>query len=126
MAESNGVPAASMPLGGMFEGDCRLPGEAPWRPGEALLRAGCNVGYAGGACTRFPVQADADAVRFLIEDESAGGVRVAYAFEKSYAPAGHGSITVALGHPAAPDFALTVLQAQAEAYAHCYRESKHE
>ena len=119
LADNPLVESWKMPLGGVFGGECRIPGVEPWRPGEQRLRSCCNTGYAAGRCERFPVAAAADIVRWIMVDEWDGGGRLRYVFEKDHHPAGQGLIE--LPPPAKDD---TAVAAQARSYFNSYLERK--
>ncbi len=78
-----------LPLGAGWTGTCTAPGHEGSRPGEEELRSACNIGYAK-ACSRLPADRSADAVRFAIGEKSDGIVRVLFACERAFLPAGHG------------------------------------
>ena len=78
-----------LPLGDPCRGACHAAtGTAELSLDE--LRAFCNVGYARGNCTRFPADAEADAIRFSIAEDHGGIVDVIYIFEREYGPLRHG------------------------------------
>ncbi len=106
-----------MPLGGTFAGECRAPGLQPAPTDEDQARSCCNTGYASGRCARFPGDAAADCVRFLIREEGEGSATVMYAFEKNHYPAGRGELKV-------PPKNDGVLAAQAQTYWRSYLERK--
>jgi hypothetical protein len=114
-----------LPLGGGFDGFCRVRPAAEFRPGDARLREHCNLGYARGECGDFPLDADCDAVRFGISEEREEIVLVCYVLERDHRPFAHGFLQYHAGSrrflsaPADP-----VLQRQAEAYADGYLRSK--
>ncbi|MDX2151043.1 MAG: hypothetical protein SFV54_09930 [Bryobacteraceae bacterium] len=116
ISEATGIKAEAMPLGGTFAGECFAPGHERWQPGEQLLRSCCNSGYAEGECDRFPSDAEADAVRFLIQEDDGRTMQIAYVLERRHYPAGQGSIE----SPGTGGGLL--LRTQAEAYARAYRE----
>jgi hypothetical protein len=105
-----------IPLGALFRGECHGSNE-PWTPEQHHLRTYCNFGYARGRCDRFPADAPADAVRFLITADHDSFIQVDYVFEKDYYPAGKGTLTV-------PGSGTGILHRQAEAYAAVYWERK--
>lgn len=117
LADNQLVESWKMPLGGVFAGECRVTGVEPWRPGEERLRSCCNTGYAAGRCDRFPADAVADIVRWLMVEEWDGGARLRYVFEKDHHPAGQGLIDL----PSQDDIALA---AQAQSYFKSYLERK--
>jgi hypothetical protein len=68
---------------------CRARAGEPHEPPEEHQRELCNCGYARGRCPDFPVDAEADAVRFSMK-----GGTVVYIFEKDHAPLRHGVLTL--------------------------------
>src|SRR5262249_9621337 len=64
--EGEGPQHAMLPLGGLWSGDCRAAHCGQSQPDEATVRSLCNLGYARGTCSRFPVEDGPDAVRFTI------------------------------------------------------------
>jgi hypothetical protein len=81
-----------LPLGAGWAGTCTAPGHKGVRPTDEELRSGCNVGYAR-ACSRLPGGRHADAVRFALGEERDGVLRVLFACEREYLPAGHGELS---------------------------------
>lgn len=85
VAEAVGVrQPARAPLGALYEGRCEVGGCAG--------SDACNFGYAAGRCDAFPLDAEADAVRF-----STVGGRTVYVLEKECAPVRHGDTTSLTG-----------------------------
>jgi hypothetical protein len=80
-----------LPLGGGWSGTCTAAGHEGARPSEDELKSGCNLGYAK-TCRRLPAERQADAVRFALGEERDGILRVLFAFEREYLPAGHGDL----------------------------------
>ena len=81
---SRPAPARS-PLGGLYSGTCDAD---PFHiPGADELYHFCNVGYARGLCPQFPIDAEADAVRFTLHRE-----RLLFVLEKDHAPVRHGEL----------------------------------
>ena len=115
--ERRGAVAQRAPLGELWTGMCRAPGQEPAAIGETLCNP-CNTGYAGRACSRFPQDGPADAVRFHVTSDKADELLLQYVFERQWWPAGHGvlqySVTRGEVSPAAAD---EILRAQAEAFA---------
>jgi hypothetical protein len=79
-----------LPLGAGWTGSCTAS-HSDARPSEHEIKTACNMGYAG-ACSRLPQQRDADAVRFALGEERDGLLRVRFAYEREYLPAGHGEL----------------------------------
>jgi len=90
-----------LPLIDAWQGLCTLGGSVPE---ETEQREVCNTGYARGRCSRFPENAEADAVRFSAGSDN----RIIWVLEKDHAP-------LRFGNYPQEDLAST-LQAQARAY----------
>jgi len=92
VAPRAGGPAAAMlPLGDLWAGTCRASPDAPWQPGDAILRPLCNLGYARETCGRFPTGDGPDAVRFTVL--AAGpSLRLYYVVERDHRPFAHGPL----------------------------------
>jgi len=80
-----------LPLGAGWNGTCTVPGHEGCQPSDDELKSCCNLGYARG-CSRLPRERHADAVRFALGEERSGVLRVRYACELDYLPAGHGEL----------------------------------
>ena len=107
-----------LPLGDPCLGECTADPAGPVEPSLDELRQYCNLGYARGRCSRFPVSYDAvDAIRFTITGERDDGVALVYIYEKDYGPVRHGPL---LYDPAAGAFRdpveSPVLEAQARRF----------
>ena len=118
---------ATLPLGDSWDGLCYAVPDAPWQPGADLLHPTCNLGYARGACPRFPSIDGPDAVRFTVSGDDGASLRMYYVVERDHLPFAHGAIEYSvargtlLGSPLAE-----VLQRQARAYAESYLRRKPE
>ncbi len=77
-----------LPLGAGWTGTCAAPGHSEIAPTADELRDCCNLGYS--ACGRLPADRTADAVRFSVKPCEPGKLRLLYAFERQYLPAGSG------------------------------------
>ena len=84
-----------MPLKQAWKGVCVAPGFASHEPEETEQREFCNTGYARGRCGRFPLNAEADAVRFSVGCDGA----IVYILEKDHSPVRHGTVTDQLESP---------------------------
>jgi hypothetical protein len=89
-----------LPLGDEWVGLCRAEPGAPARPDEAGL---CNMGYARGACPRFPTGEGPDAVRFTIRAVDKTSVRLYYVVERDHHPFAHGPLGFSLASGALVD-----------------------
>lgn len=78
-----------LPLGDGWAGFCTAPGHEGTRPTGDELKDCCNLGYAT-SCPRLPPDRDADAVRFIVKQNSNGATQIAFARERSHAPVDHG------------------------------------
>jgi hypothetical protein len=117
---------AVLPLGGAWTGMCRADSASPCEALDAARGALCNMGYARGACPRFPERAGGpDAVRFCIARDDTRGIQIRYVVESDHHPHQHGQLEYP--HEAAA-LASTLpgdlLQRQAEAYLESYRQRK--
>jgi hypothetical protein len=83
---------ARLPLGGGFRGICRARADEDFLPGEAVLREGCNLGYARPECARFPRDGAPDAVRFAVAGDQEGRIRIQYVVEQEHLPHDHGTL----------------------------------
>jgi hypothetical protein len=80
------------PLGALCAGECHA-GPSP-APADHDL---CNFGYARGVCHRFPQNAVADAVRFVILKQAQNHLRIRYIYERAHEPQSHGTLTYSDG-----------------------------
>ena len=77
------------PLGALFAGHCAgAPNEAI---DDALLRTGCNQGYARDRCPAAAVS-PVDAARFRIKSHAAGVIEVAWSQERHHHPVAVGAL----------------------------------
>ena len=81
-----------LPLGSGFVGICRAQAREEFRPSEFAMLDCCNLGYARGACPRFPADGAADAVRFAVAGDEPGLIVIQYVVEKDYLPHEHGTL----------------------------------
>lgn len=117
-----------LPLGGLWSGVCRAMSGDAWQPESAEIERRCNLGYARGACPRFPNGNGPDAVRFTITRDEGATLRLYYAAERDHHPFAHGPLeySLAASSIAAADGADEILRAQAAAYAASYLRRKSE
>jgi hypothetical protein len=78
-----------LPLGAAWGGTCTAKPDAT-RPSVQELKS-CNLGYAR-SCEKLPATRQADALRFSLGEERGGTVRIRFAFEREYLPAGSGEL----------------------------------
>jgi hypothetical protein len=119
--------AAMLPLGGHWSGVCRsVPEPEPAsQPNAATLRSLCNLGYARGACSRFPEGDGPDAVRFTISGDDGATLRLYYVVERNHHPFAHGPLTYSRALAAFTDPpANQTLGVQAQAYVESYLRRK--
>jgi hypothetical protein len=91
-SRTGGSPSAMLPLGDAWEGVCRaVPGET-WVPDETTLLGPCNMGYARGACARFPAGEGPDAARFTLVRDEGARLRLYYVLERDHHPWAHGPL----------------------------------
>jgi hypothetical protein len=111
-----------LPLGDPCKGRCTADPGAPVEPPMDDLRRLCNLGYARGACSRFPATAEApDAVRFSVARDRQDLIELIYIVEKDYGPVRHGPLvweTVAGNFTANID--SPALEAQARRFVESY------
>jgi len=113
-----------LPLGAGWSGTCTAPGYNGARPSDEELKSGCNLGYARG-CPRLPAERQADGVRFALGEERDGVVRVLFACEREYLPAGNGQLLYDLTNNAwLQKHQNTCLQRMAECYMQAQRERR--
>jgi hypothetical protein len=82
-----------LPLGDEWAGLCRAEPAAPAQPDDASW---CNLGYARGACPRFPAGDGPDAVRFTVRAADDAGLRLYYVVERDHHPFAHGPLEYSL------------------------------
>src|SRR5271166_385669 len=113
-----------LPLGAGWAGTCTAPGCGGVRPSDERLKSSCNLGYAR-TCSRLPAERHADAVRFALAEERDGILRVLFACEREYLPAGHGELLydAANGSWLQADHDPRV-QRMAECYVHVQKERR--
>ena len=110
-----------LPLGGDWAGICHAAPEHSWQPDAPMLRPLCNLGYARGACNRFPDDDGPDAVRFTISSDDGATLRLYYVVERNHHPFAHGPLEYSLASkslvipPASEN-----LNRQAQAYVESY------
>jgi hypothetical protein len=115
-SQSHGPAHAALPLVDAWDGICRaVPGQT-WQPDDATLQPLCNLGYARGACNRFPEGDGPDAVRFTVSRHQNTAIRIYYVIERDHLPFAHGAfeysaVDGAFAH--APEDATVSRQAQA-------------
>jgi len=110
-----------LPLGDPCRGMCMADPSTPVEPSLEELRRYCNLGYARGACSRFPSSGEAaDAVRFSIAGDRDGGIQIIYILEKDYGPLRHGPL---VWDAATRDFSTGIGSPTIEAQARRFVES---
>jgi len=112
-----------LPLGDAWTGTCHA-GPAITAAPSALERL-CNLGYARGACPRFPSGDGPDAARFTVRQDDGASVRLYYVLERDHQPFAHGPLEFRLDDAVlttAPAGSLT--DRQARAYVASYRRRK--
>lgn len=120
--------SAMLPLGDAWTGLCfATPGGAP-PTDSGPLGTFCSLGYARGACPRFPDHdSGADAVRFAISRDDGISIDLTYVLERNHHPFAYGPLRYSfddgrfLGMPSAK-----VLERQAQAYVESYLRRKKE
>jgi hypothetical protein len=119
--------SATLPLGGWWKGVCLAVPGAPQAEAEGNggCDTNCNLGYARGACARFPAGEGPDAVRFTISSHESASIRIYYVVECDHLPFAHGRLEyspAAAGFVTPPDSAA--LERQARAYVESYLRRK--
>jgi len=121
-----GPNSALLPLGDAWTGVCLAQPGDPVEPIEAQLSL-CNLGYARGACPRFPSSDGPDAVRFAIAKDDGNYLQIYYVLERGHHPFDHGTVEysrdVGAFQPALP---ATAFNDQAHAYVASYLRRKRE
>jgi hypothetical protein len=116
-----GTPHPTLPLGDAWAGSCRTLPDAPWQPEDPTLRTLCNLGYARGACPRFPSGDSPDAVRFSVMHDEGEHVRIYYVVERGHLPFAHGPLEYSRRRAAFADPPADAnLDRQAAAYVSSY------
>ena len=120
-----------LPLGAWWKGVCFAVPGAPLVEGVAAgagwCDPNCNLGYARGACARFPAGEGPDAVRFTISSHESTAIRIYYVVERDHYPLAHGRLeysTARAGFVTPPEAAT--LERQAQAYVESYLRRKEE
>ena len=106
-----------LPLGGFWSGTCVAE---PDINTSQDLRC-CNLGYARGQCSRFPKDAEADAVRFTISSDVADSIGLYYVIERDHEPFAHGPLQYSRSARSIPELPTgDRLARQAQAYIESY------
>jgi hypothetical protein len=117
--------AAMLPLGDEWTGVCQAAPEPNSQPDAATLHGLCNLGYARGACGRFPEGDGPDAVRFTISSDDGATLRLYYVMEQNHHPFAHGPLAYSrIGAAFAESPADQTLRGQAQAYISSYLRRK--
>jgi hypothetical protein len=121
--------SATLPLGAWWKGVCHAAPGAPQAEagaaGGTVCDTNCNLGYARGACARFPAGEGPDAVRFTISGHEGTLIRIYYVLERGHHPFAHGRLeysSAAAAFLAPPETAT--LARQAQAYVESYLRRK--
>jgi hypothetical protein len=120
--------SAMLPLGAWWKGVCRASSQTgTGAAGGSFCDTNCNLGYARGACARFPEGEGPDAVRFTVFSHDSTGIGIYYVMERGHHPFAHGRLHYS---PAAGGFATppetATLARQAQAYVESYLRHKEE
>ena len=119
--------APKLPLGDAYAGLCQADPVHESEPGLPALRDLCNLGYARGRCARFPPGDGPDAVRFSVERDRDGLIRICWVREKDHRPFDHGPLEYSLethDFSAAPVDAAVVRQAHAYISSYLRRKTR--
>jgi hypothetical protein len=118
---------ATLPLGDEWAGLCRADPDQACEPDQANLRMLCNLGYARGACHRFPVTDGPDAARFTLLADNRTTLRLYYVLERDHQPHAHGVLEYSIeGKAFSPAPLGRWTPRQAVAYARSYLRRKAE
>jgi hypothetical protein len=118
-----------LPLGDFWSGECRATAGQPWTPDDSHLHRLCNLGYARGACDRFPAANSPDtpdAVRFTISRVEGQLIHLYFVIERDHHPFAHGPLAYSTAEQSlvTGSSAGESLARQAEAYAGSYLRRK--
>jgi hypothetical protein len=120
--------SAMLPLGGWWKGDCRAGSQAGTAAADGgSCETNCNLGYARGACPRFPEGEGPDAVRFTVSSHAGASIGIYYVMERDHHPFTHGRLeysAAVAGFAKPPETAI--LARQAQAYVESYLRRKEE
>jgi hypothetical protein len=124
---ANTATGGLLPLGGVWTGTCHADPQQLIQPDDSALQRLCNIGYARGACPRFPTgDAGPDAARFTLTRDDGASLRMYYVLERDHRPFAHGPIEFAIAAKAvtaAPSGNFTTRQAAAYAASYLRRKS---
>jgi hypothetical protein len=112
-----------LPLGDCWDGLCHAQPASPFIPDSSDLIQ-CNLGYARGACSRFPDSVEPDAVRFTISRHDGANIGLYYVIERNHLPLAHGPLEYAAGEFRNADAFSGSLLLQASAYVRSYLHRK--
>ena len=117
-----------LPLGDLWAGECHVEPGQPSHAVESGLRTLCNLGYARGACSRFPAGEELpDAVRFTIAGDRDSRLRLYYVIERNHHPFAHGPLEYSRDLDSfVPPPEDGILRCQAKAYVKSYLRRKSE
>jgi hypothetical protein len=111
-----------LPLGRAYRGACTAPGPLEAGAEWTLRDTFCNTGYARGECSRFPlVGVLADALRFSVDSDDAGGIVLVWVEERQHEPFAFGRLRYDRGRASfADETGPENLVAQARAFVASY------
>ncbi|HEU4414004.1 MAG TPA: hypothetical protein VFT65_04410 [Candidatus Angelobacter sp.] len=115
---------ARLPLGAGFAGTCRAAAEEV-TPSESELLEFCNLGYAGGGCSRMPRNRCADGVRFAVARDEDSRIILHYVSERDHEPVEYGRLEYDCATKSWPaPLREPCLQRQAECFVSIYLERR--
>jgi hypothetical protein len=83
------LPGPGGALGDLYSGRCRLGDSSP--DAQTCFDC-CNMGYARGRCSRFPLNDGPDAVRFCVSKDGPEAIRILYSIERDHHPFSNGAL----------------------------------
>ena len=86
------LPGLSGSLGDLYAGICRADSGLAWQPDTQTVADRCNLGYARGHCSHFPLAGGPDAVRFSVSKHEQAAIRILYSLERDHHPMANGAL----------------------------------
>src|SRR5204863_9133286 len=86
------LPGLSGSLGDLYAGICRADSGLAWQPDTQTVADRCNLGYARGHCSHFPLAGGPDAGRFSVSKHESSAIRILYSIECDHRPFSNGAL----------------------------------